>query len=404
MRLPPFSASTHHLLESSPGDDPGPSESIALQTRVSAAEKLVAEISDDSDDEEELHFRSDNETNPNQTYREMVLRIALIALLYYPLSIGLTFYQKWFIKNYKLPLLVVSGHYILKWFFAVIIRFVYECVRSPRMRVSFRDQMRWLAPIGICASMDIGLSNWALEYVTVSLYTMAKSSSILFIVAFALLLRLERWRNSLGFETGLIAAGLFLFTWKSSQLDLTGLLLVELAAACTGVRWTVSQMVMQRDDSAVRHPLDMVAHVQPWMMIPIVPMIWLFEGAEINWQSVFSFQGVYDPWTVLGLIAGGGLLAFCMEMSEYLLLVNTSGITLNIFGIVKEVATLLLAHLINQDTLSEVNICGLILCLAGMLLHGMNKRRQRAPRAVHHPQSIKSDDARKLLSSEDLDA
>ena len=183
------------------------------------------------------------------------------------------------------------------------------------MRVSLRDQMRWLAPIGICASMDIGLSNWALEYVTVSLYTMAKSSSILFIVAFSLLLRLERWRNSLGFETGLIAAGLFLFTWKSSQLDLTGLLLVELAAACTGIRWTFSQLVMQRDDSAVRNPLDMVAHVQPWMMIPIIPMIWLFEGSEINWNSLFSFQGHYDPSLVLGLISSGGLLAFCMEMS-----------------------------------------------------------------------------------------
>ena len=65
------------------------------------------------------------------------------------------------------------------------------------------------------------------------------------------------------------------------------------------------------------------------------------------------------------------------SFSEYLLLVNTSGITLNIFGIVKEVATLLLAHLINKDKLTELNICGLVLCLSGMLLHGMNKRRQR---------------------------
>lgn len=54
---------------------------------------------------------------------------------------------------------------------------------------------------------------------------------------------LFRWRASLGAEAALIAAGLFLFTWKSAQLDLGGLLLVELAAACTGVRWTVSQLV-----------------------------------------------------------------------------------------------------------------------------------------------------------------
>ncbi|KAK6022268.1 hypothetical protein OSTOST_12042 [Ostertagia ostertagi] len=250
----------------------------------------------------------------------MVLKIVLIALLYYPLSIGLTFYQKWFIKNYKLPLFVVCWHYIVKYVAAISIRFLYEVLRKKRIRLQLKDQLRWLAPIGICASLDIGLSNWALEYVTVSLYTMAKSSSILFIVAFALLLRLERWRATLGLEAALIASGLFLFTWHSSQLDLTGLLLVELAASCTGVRWTVSaRSIMQR------------------------------EGAGFD----------------------------ILRRYEYLLLVNTSGITLNIFGILKEVATLLLAHILNNDRLSWVNLAGLTLCLFGMALHGMTRKRQR---------------------------
>ncbi|KAL6730602.1 hypothetical protein Aduo_001564 [Ancylostoma duodenale] len=328
---------------------------------------------------------------------DMVLKIALIALLYYPLSIGLTFYQKWFIKNYKLPLFVVCWHYIVKWLAAVCIRAIYEFFHKKRIRLHLKEQLRWLAPIGICASLDIGLSNWALEYVTVSLYTMAKSSSILFIVAFSLLLRLERWRPALGLETGLIATGLFLFTWHSSQLDLTGLLLVELAASCTGVRWTVSQLVMQREEQALNHPLDMVAHVQPWMLIPIVPLIIMFEGGELSYNTVLYYKQQYAPLQVTLLIICGGLLAFCMEMSEYLLLVNTSGITLNIFGIVKEVATLLLAHLLNNDRLSWVNLAGLVLCLSGMTLHGMSRKRQRS-----RPGSPQ-DDSRKLLMVEDVE-
>uniref|UniRef100_A0A7I4XX10 TPT domain-containing protein n=1 Tax=Haemonchus contortus TaxID=6289 RepID=A0A7I4XX10_HAECO len=327
----------------------------------------------------------------------MVLKIILIALLYYPLSIGLTFYQKWFIKNYKLPLFVVCWHYIVKYFAAILIRFLYETFHKKRIRLHFKEQLRWLAPIGICASLDIGLSNWALEYVTVSLYTMAKSSSILFIVAFSLLLRLERWRPALGLEAALIAIGLFLFTWHSSQLDLTGLLLVELAASCTGVRWTVSQLVMQREEQALNHPLDMVAHVQPWMLIPIVPLIITFEGSELSYENILYFNGQYAPVQIAVLVACGGLLAFCMEMSEYLLLVNTSGITLNIFGILKEVATLLLAHLLNNDRLSSVNIAGLVLCLLGMALHGMSRKRQRS-----RPGSPK-DDSRKLLLVDDTD-
>ncbi|VDL76751.1 unnamed protein product [Nippostrongylus brasiliensis] len=327
----------------------------------------------------------------------MVLKIALVALLYYPLSIGLTFYQKWFIKNYKLPLFVVCWHYIVKYLAAICVRFLYELFRKKRIRLHMKEQLRWLAPIGICASLDIGLSNWALEYVTVSLYTMAKSSSILFIVAFSLLLRLERWRPALGLEAALIASGLFLFTWHSSQLDLTGLLLVELAASCTGVRWTVSQLVMQREEQALSHPLDMVAHVQPWMLIPIVPLIILFEGQELSYSTVLYYNGHYAPMQVAVLVICGGLLAFCMEMSEYLLLVYTSGITLNIFGILKEVATLLLAHIINNDRLSWVNLAGLLLCLLGMALHGMSRKRQRS-----RPGSPQ-DDSRKLLLVDDAE-
>ncbi|KIH54795.1 hypothetical protein ANCDUO_15056, partial [Ancylostoma duodenale] len=109
----------------------------------------------------------------------------------------------------------------------------------------------WLAPIGICASLDIGLSNWALEYVT----------------------RISRW--------------------------------------------TVSQLVMQREEQALNHPLDMVAHVQPWMLIPIVPLIIMFE--------------------------------------EYLLLVNTSGITLNIFGIVKHPMRLVSETALATADMSDVS-------------------------------------------------
>ncbi|CAD5211465.1 unnamed protein product [Bursaphelenchus xylophilus] len=305
-----------------------------------------------------------------------MLKLLLMISMYYPLSVGLTFYQKWFIRHYSLPLLVVSGHYLTKFFLAVTIRAILEFFTGQkRPRVAFKDQIRWLFPVGSCASLDIGLSNWALEYVTVSLYTMAKSSSILFIVGFSLLLRLERWRPSLGVAASFIAVGLVLFTWRSEQLDVRGLCLVELAALCTGVRWTVSQLIMQSDDqpSPLRHPLDMVAHVQTWMFMTILPVVYMVEGEDINWTSIASFDQSFEPMTIVVLVLFGGVLAFCMEMSEFLLLVNTSGITLNILGIIKEVITLLLAHQLHGDRITPLNIMGLGLTLTGMLIHGMTK-------------------------------
>lgn len=40
------------------------------------------------------------------------------------------------------------------------------------------------------------------------------------------IIRLERWRTSLGISAFLIAFGLFLFTWQSTQLDLRGFFFV----------------------------------------------------------------------------------------------------------------------------------------------------------------------------------
>uniref|UniRef100_A0A914S9U1 Uncharacterized protein n=1 Tax=Parascaris equorum TaxID=6256 RepID=A0A914S9U1_PAREQ len=148
------------------------------------------------DDERLLARERDGTVRPTS-----MSKILLMVMLYYPLSIGLTFYQKWFIKSYKLPLLIAACHYLVKYSMAVVVRCVLE--------------------------------------------------------SFAFFLRIERWHPSLGVAAALIASG----NCSSSQLDVRGLLLVELAAACTGVRWTVSQLVMQNEQKcSLRHPLDMVAH------------------------------------------------------------------------------------------------------------------------------------------------
>ena len=83
--------------------------------------------------------------------------------------------------------------------------------------------MKSIVPIAIASAMDIAFSNWSMVYITVSLYTMIKSTSVLFILAFALGLGLEKWRNSLIVVISLIALGLFLF----GKINHFGLLLAK---------------------------------------------------------------------------------------------------------------------------------------------------------------------------------
>ena len=52
--------------------------------------------------------------------------------------------------------------------------------------------MSRVALVAVVSGLDIGLSQWSLEYVTLSLYTMTKTTSTPFILFFGLVLKLER--------------------------------------------------------------------------------------------------------------------------------------------------------------------------------------------------------------------
>ncbi|KAJ2788765.1 hypothetical protein H4R20_007309 [Coemansia guatemalensis] len=69
----------------------------------------------------------------------------------------------------------------------------------------------------------------------------------------------------------------------------------------------------------------------------------------------------------------GGLLAFGLVLSEFLLIARTSVITLSIAGMLKEVAMVGVAHMVFGDATTLVNICGLLVALFGIGLYNWLK-------------------------------
>ncbi|KAM6053785.1 solute carrier family 35 member C2 isoform 6-T8 [Chlamydotis macqueenii] len=176
---------------------------------------------------------------------------APLLLLYYGFSIGITFYNKWLMKSFPFPLLVTLLHLLLIFGLSALARALARCRSSrPRAALSWADCLRRAAPAALSTSLDIGLSNWSFLYVTVSLYTMTKSSAILFILLFSLLFKLEEVRVALLLVVLLIAGGLFMFTYKSTQFNTQGFVLVLCASFLGGIRWTLTQILMQKAELA----------------------------------------------------------------------------------------------------------------------------------------------------------
>lgn len=53
----------------------------------------------------------------------------------------------------------------------------------------------------------------------------------------------------------MISCGLFLFTYKSTEFDLLGFILLLIASFSSGARWTLAQMLMQKSKLGLHNPI-----------------------------------------------------------------------------------------------------------------------------------------------------
>ncbi|XP_074644986.1 solute carrier family 35 member C2-like isoform X2 [Tubulanus polymorphus] len=312
------------------------------------------------------------------------IKTLCLVLFFYTFSIGLTFYNKKYIMAFQFPLSITMLHLCVKFLIALAIRSILYCKTGrDRVELGWRVYASKIAPTGISSSIDIGLSNWSFEYITVSLYTMTKSTCILFIMGFSILFGLEKKRWSLVLVVLCIALGLFMFTYQSTQFNLVGFLLVLTASFISGIRWTLAQLVVQKSEIGLSHPLDMIYHVQPWMIVGLLPLAIYFESKfVVTTDELFNTEDMQLVFINTVTLLLGAILAFMLEFSEFLLVSHTSGLTLSIAGIFKEICTLFLAATVNGDKMNPVNFIGLFVCLFGISLHVLFKL-LHGPKSMH---------------------
>ncbi|XP_014100270.1 solute carrier family 35 member C2 isoform X2 [Bactrocera oleae] len=310
---------------------------------------------------------------PGSRLLQMAVGTVILILIYLVLSIGLIFYQQKLIKKLQFPMTIVAYHLVLKFLLSAIVRTIYKlCVGKTRVKLDLHTAWQKMAPAGIASGIDIGFSNWGLGLVPISLYTMTKSSTIVFILIFAIMLGLEKKNSFLIFIVGLIATGLFMFTYESADFNTLGFIFLLLASLSSGIRWSFAQFVMQKSKLGLHNPIDMIYYMQPWMIASVLPFLITFEANKLYNIDLYKLSNDEIIRNVF-YITFGAVLAFLMECSEYLVLSKTSGLTLSIAGIFKDICQLALGVELNGDQLSLINVLGLVVCLAGICMHLLHK-------------------------------
>ena len=213
---------------------------------------------------------------------------------------------------------------------------------------------------------------------------MCKSSSLAFVLIFAFLFRLEYPTWKLVAIIATMTFGVVMMVAGEVEFDLGGFILVISAAFFSGFRWGLTQILLLRNP-ATSNPFASIFYLAPVMFVTLMALAIPTEGFFGLWEGlkdIFEQKGAWTPFIILF----PGTIAFLMTASEFALLQRTSVVTLSIAGIFKEVVTISAAAIVFGDTMTPINIVGLLVTIAAIAAYNyikITKMRREAISTVH---------------------
>ncbi|VVT57445.1 uncharacterized protein SAPINGB_P005699 [Magnusiomyces paraingens] len=252
---------------------------------------------------------------------------------------------------------------------------------SPRDRwLSWiKSYLRGIVPTATASGADIGMGNASLRIVSLSFYTMVKSSSLGFVLLFGILFKLEVPTCSIFGIIGVMSLGVVMMVAGETEFSIIGFFLVLGAAMFSGLRWSLTQLLLRQDPhlgriSTHNDPARTIMYLAPPMGIFLFLWGCITEGLpSFVHAPMWADRGVFAG---IGIMMVPGAIAFLMTLSEFFLLNRTSVLTLSIAGIFKELLTLVAAALYFGDRLSTINIVGLVITLLSIIMYNIYKFRR----------------------------
>ena len=145
-----------------------------------------------------------------------VFEVVALALLWYGCSVSLSLANKFVYTiwrgGFHFPLLVALVHMTVKGMGTLIIYYGFGYIRPlPKLR---RDVFwKCMVPIGVAMGLDIGLSNWSAMLLPLSMYTVIKTSGIVWTFLLSTLLGLAPKSALLASCILIVCCGAVLAVW-----------------------------------------------------------------------------------------------------------------------------------------------------------------------------------------------
>jgi len=331
------------------------------------AERVIESVETSIAQASNMSFENDNVNklyNDHCTYLPAMMGWFLFSAL-------ITSYNKYVFGEghmaFPCPLFLTSLHFGVQWAFSH-----FACEFFPEtlgtQKVKDLDWNTWAliaVPCGLVTALDVGLSNLSLAIITITFYTMVKSSTPVFVLGWAHVFGIERITLQLVGVAAVIAIGEFVTVYGEIDFVLKGFLLCLAASVLSGARWTLVQLKLQNMEPPMKTTIATMRLLSPSMFYSMIVMSFAIEQP---WNDFMKMDSS-DLWWVLILGLGGGIIAVAMILCEFYLILEASAIVLMIGGVLKEMVTIVIGVTLFGDELNGTKVLGMCIVFSGVILY-----------------------------------
>lgn len=228
----------------------------------------------------------------------------------------------------------------------------------------------FILPLGLATSLDIFLSNLSLRFVSMQLYTVCKSSALIWTFLLSLCLRLQKATLALSLAVAGVGSGVILTALQPTAVHAGGLIAVLAAAAFSASRWVFSEKFFERQ--GVQPSVFLIIALQaPVTVLLLLPLAAGEFSSLLEVVQTSSSAGTL----LMGFGLGGGLLAFFLLVVELQLISMTSALTTNVLGHLKDLIAVGAAFIVLHEELTLLNAIGVGLTVVSAIAYSLVKAR-----------------------------
>lgn len=335
-----------------------------------------------------------------------IIQLIFCIIGWYVFSLTISLYNKWMFDKSKLnlpfPILITSFHQLLLSILSFLTIWFKPTIRPQQenetqdkliTRQGLKFYLTHILPCAMASAGDIGSGNMSFRFITLTTYTMVKSSSIAFVLLFGVICRLEKFSLNLLGIVLLMSFGVMLMVDndKSQTNDdgkeeedshfYLGFSLVLMSSCMSGLRWVFTQLLLHKNNESKgkKNPIVTIYQLSPPMFVVLFCIGLGIEGlGKFLNASIWEERGILKT---LILLLFPGILVFFMTIFEFAILQRAQVITLSIAGIFKEILTIIVSTFIFHDRLTFMNFIGLIITLVDIAWYNYYRYLERLKEA-----------------------